>query len=338
MRGQHHVLAHREHAGAAAAGDRPGRAQRAVGVLLVLALHADPAVGVPEHEHDRAHDVDVLDRRVPGDRPAGAVDQLFGDSAPAARRRRRTRRPASTAAAACTPGRTTTHELPRLRVARAARAASPRQDPRQHVVRDAAGPRRPGWRAGRRWRRKSRGSPGRAGRSGHDGADPVRGRGRGRRGAATLSAARRRRPTLVAVASSSVGRAGEGAVGVRVVGREHDRLGVLGEHHGEARARPPRPTRSTGGGSSRTASCVEPAPVEAEQSPRCSSRRCTYDIAHIAPDSRNATRRPGWRSRMPYATNVVSVDHLLGHEVRGVQRREVVVEAAAQLVVRDERR
>ena len=65
------------------------------------------------------------------------------------------------------------------------------------------------------------------------------------------------------MSSELLGRARERAVGVRVVGREHDRLGVRRRAPRRGRARLPRPTRSTGGGSSRTARIVR-SPGEAE--------------------------------------------------------------------------
>ena len=138
VRGEHHVLARLEQARRRGRpGNRSSRAQRAVGVLLVLALHADAAVGVPEHEHDGAHAVDVLDRGVAGDRPAGAVDQLLGRlRAPLVDGDERLRQHLLQLALDVAVG--DDDELPRLGVAGAAGTRRGGEDPREHVVGDRA--------------------------------------------------------------------------------------------------------------------------------------------------------------------------------------------------------
>ena len=92
-------------------------------------------------------------------------------------------------------------------------------------------------------------------------------------------------------------------------------------------APPPRPTRSTDGGSSRTAAWSSP-PRSNPNSSKCSSRRCTI---------RHRPHRAGLEERDPQARVALEDavrdergerEHLLGDEVRGVHRREVVVEAA----------
>ena len=63
---QHDVLTGRIQARTSTARHRPGLTEGSVRVGLVLALQADAAVGIPEHEDQRGHVHQIFDRGVAG--------------------------------------------------------------------------------------------------------------------------------------------------------------------------------------------------------------------------------------------------------------------------------